>query len=50
MFGVKLEKLLERLFDDEESADDDVSVLKWRTTPPEALGCCCSHNYACYNG
>lgn len=39
----RLEKLLERLFDD----DEDITVFGV-PTPPIVLSDCCTHNYTCY--
>lgn len=48
--GKKLEKLLEKLFeDDDESTPEDVVVLRRPIPPIEPFGCC-SNNYSSYGG
>ena len=43
--GKKLEKLLEKLFEDgDESAGDDVEVLR-KPGPPKPFGSCCTYSY-----
>jgi hypothetical protein len=47
--GAKLERLLEKLFeDDEESGLEDIVVLKKPIRPLETHSDCCSYNYSAY--
>jgi hypothetical protein len=46
--GKKLEKLLERLFEDDELTPDGVEVL--RGPGPRPFGSCCTHSYGDYGG
>jgi hypothetical protein len=43
----KLEKLLERLFEDSESTSEDVEVLR-KPRPFESSSSCCTYNYGGY--
>ncbi len=46
-----LEKLLERLFeDDDELTLEDTVVLRGRIRLPETFSTCCTYNYAGYGG
>ncbi len=45
----KLEKLLEKLFEDDESTPKDVKVWKGRRSA-ETYGSCCTYNYSDYGG
>jgi hypothetical protein len=47
--GKKLEKLLERLFGDDESTPEDVVVLRG-PIPPIKPFACCSNSYGSYGG
>ena len=42
--GKKLEKLLEKLFEDDESTLADIEVLR-EPGPPKPFGSCCSYSY-----
>ena len=50
--GMKLEKLLEKLFedDDESMTAEDVVVLERHILPKPFTVSCCTYNYAIYGG
>jgi len=49
--GMKLEKLLKRLFEDDDESDlEDIVVLGRRIRPLEIRSECCTYSYATYGG
>ena len=46
--GSKLERLLEKLFEDTELPAEDVSVMQMPKRPPIRIDTCCTYNYSSY--
>ena len=50
MFGTKLEKLLDTLFEDDVEPTSEVEILNWRTIPSTTFCACCTYSYGGYDG